>query len=100
MSGFLSKRLNKYQKDLLINSVDSYRYKKEIIKDINNKKFSEIHPRYYWKMNLRRGKDTKRKDIYVNIKSNYDPFFVVFVDNYEKKNEIMIPCILCPITCP
>jgi hypothetical protein len=90
MSGFLSKRLNKYQKDLLINSVDSYRYKKEIIKDINNKKFSEIHPRYYWKMNLRRGKDTKRKDIYVNIKSNYDPFFAVLVDNYEKKNEIMI----------
>ena len=89
MSGFLSKRLNKYEKDLLINSVDSYRYKKELIKDINNKQFSEIHPRYYWAMNLRRGKDTKRKDIYVNIKNKYDPFFAVLVDNCDKKKELM-----------
>ena len=88
LSGYLSKRLNKKEKDLLIHSIDSYRYKKELINDINHKQFSEIHPRYYWKMNLRRGKDMKRRDLYVNIKNNYDPFFAVIVDNYEKKKEL------------
>ena len=88
MSGILSKRLNKFEKDLLINSVDSYRYKKELINDINNKQFSEIQPRYYWKMNLRRGKDLERKELYINIKNDYDPFYAVIVDNFQKKKEL------------
>ena len=88
MSGYLSKILNKNEKDLLINSIDSYRYKKELIKNINNKDFSEIQPRYFWKMNLRRDNDLERKDLYVNIKNNYDPFFSVIVDNTKRKKEL------------
>ena len=88
MSGYLSRRLNKKEKDLLINSIDSYRYKKELIKNINNKDFCEIQPRYYWKMNLRRDNDLERRDLYVNIKDNYDPFFSVIVDNTKKKKEV------------
>ena len=89
LSGYLSKRLKKNEKDLLINSIDSYRYKKELIKNINNKNFSEIHPRYYWRMNLRRDDDLERKDIYVNIKNIYDPFWSVVVDNTQKKKELI-----------
>ena len=88
MSGFLSQRSKKNEKDLLINSHDSYLYKRELINNIHNKEFSELHPRYYWKMNLRRDKNEKRKDIYVNIKNNYDPFWSVVVDNTQNKNEI------------
>ena len=89
MSGYLSKRLKKNEKDLLINSIDSYRYKKELIKNINNKNFSEIYPKYYWKMNLRRYDNLERKDIYVNIKNIYDPFWSVVVDNTQKKKELI-----------
>ena len=88
MSGVLSKRLNKKNNDLLINSVDSYRYKRELINNIQNKEFSELYPQYYWKMNLRRGNDIKRKDLYVNIKNIYEPFFAVIVDNPQEKKEL------------
>ena len=88
MSGFLSKRLNKNEKDLLINNIDSYRYKRELINNIQSKEFSEIHPRYYWKMNLRRDNDLERKDIFVNIKNIYDPFWSVVVDNPLNKKEL------------
>ena len=88
MSGFLSQRSKKSEKDLLINSHDSYLYKRELINNINNKEFNEIYPRYYWKMNLRRDENEKRKDIYVNIKNKYDPFWSVVVDNTQNKKEI------------
>ena len=88
MSGFLSQRSKKSEKDLLINSHDSYLYKRELINNIHNKEFSEIHPRYYWKMNLRRDKNEKRKDMYVNIKNNYDPFWSVVIDNTQNKKEV------------
>ena len=88
MSGILSKKLNKDQKDLLINSSDSYRYKRELINNIQSKVFSEIYPRYYWKMNLRRENELKRKDIFVNIKNIYDPFWSVIVDNPFNKKEV------------
>ena len=88
MSGFLSKRLNKNEKDLLINNIDSYRYKRELINNIHSKEFSEIYPRYYWKMNLRRDNELKRKDIFVNIKNIYDPFWSVVVDNPLNKKEL------------
>lgn len=88
MSGLLSKRLNKNKNDLLINSVDSYRYKRELINNIHNKDFSDIYPRYYWKMNLRRGIDSNRRDLYVNIKNIYEPFFGVIVDNPQEKKEL------------
>ena len=89
MSGFLSKRLKKNEKDLLLNSIDPYRYKKEVIKNINYKDFSEIQPRYFWKMNLRREKGLERNDIYVNIKNIYDPFWSVVVDSTRKKKELI-----------
>ena len=88
LSGFLSKRLNKNEKDLLINNIDSYRYKRELINNIESKEFSEIHPRYYWKMNLRRDNELNRKDIFVNIKNIYDPFWSVVVDNPLNKKEL------------
>ena len=88
MSGFLSQRSKKSEKDLLINSHDSYLYKRELINNIHNKEFSEIYPRYYWKMNLRRDKNEKRKDMYVNIKNNYDPFWSVVIDNTQNKKEV------------
>ena len=39
-------------------------------------------------MNLRRGNDIKRKDLYVNIKNIYEPFFAVIVDNPQEKKEL------------
>lgn len=89
MSGFLSKRLNKNEKDLLINNIDSYIYKRELMNNIQSKDFVELYPRYYWKMNLRRDNYTKRKDLSVNIKNIYNPFFSFIVDNPQHKKEML-----------
>ena len=89
MSGFLSKKLNKNEKDLLINNIDSYIYKRELMNNIQSKDFVELYPRYYWKMNLRRDNYTKRKDLSVNIKNIYNPFFSVIVDNPQHKKEML-----------
>ena len=89
MSGYLCKRINKKNKDLLINSVDSYAYKKELINEINHKEFNEEYPRLFWRMNLRR-KDIGRREGFVNVKNNYDPFWAIIVDDCPNIKEKVI----------
>lgn len=89
MSGYLCKRINKKNKDLLINSVDSYAYKKELINEINHKEFNEEYPRLFWRMNLRRN-DIGRREGFVNVKNNYDPFWAIIVDDCRNIKEKVI----------
>ena len=86
MAGFLSQRSNKTEKDLLINSIDTFRYKKEIIDDINFNHFNIKNPIIFWKMNLRRSdNDLKENNLYLNIKNDNDPLFAVVTNSDDKK---------------
>ena len=54
LSKFLSKKLNKEENELLINQVALFKYKKEILKGINEEKPNEEKfGKFQWNMNLR-----------------------------------------------
>jgi hypothetical protein len=86
---YLSRRIHKNEKDLLMNKVDNYLYKKEIINKIeNNNSFDETKDRFIWTTSLRNSDKLKgvRRTL-VNMNTDKNPFWGFLVEkspNYQQ----------------
>ena len=86
---YLSKKTNTKEKDLLMNKVDNYLYKKAIINKIeNNSSFDETKDRFLWTTSLRNSDKLKgiRRTL-VNLNTDKLPFWGFLVEkspNYQQ----------------
>ena len=92
MAHFISKKINKSEKDLMINKVDLYKYKKEVLNEIADKKSNEDNnEQNNWNINLRKPENFKgvRKS-YVNISNEFHPFWKVVIQKSPNIRELAI----------
>ena len=89
LSKFLSKRINQKEDELLINKIDLFKYKKEMIKEIaGTKPKDEKFGKFQWNMDLRHyRREPGRRQLYVNVNSDRNPFWGVIVDRYPDHKE-------------
>ena len=90
LSKYLSKKLNKDENDLLLNKVDLFKYKKEILNGINddNSPKEEKFGKFQWNMNLRRYNEfIGSRQLHVNVNSERNPFWGIIVDRYPDYKE-------------
>ena len=92
MSHFISKKINNKEKDLMINKVDLYKYKKEVLKEIaNGKVFEDNDGKFVWNTSLRKPENFKGvRQSYINLKNDYDPFWKVVVEKSPNYKELTI----------
>ena len=93
ISQFLSKKLNKPQNNLLINNIDSFRFKKEVINEIeNNKPPEEQYGNFKWNISLRRPEHFKGvRDAYINLKGErFSPFWSVVIEKSPRQKELCV----------
>ena len=89
ISNYISKKTHTNEKDLLMNKVDNYLYKKEIINKIeNNNSFDETKDRFIWTTSLRNSDKLKgvRRTL-VNMNTDKYPFWGFLVEkspNYQQ----------------
>lgn len=90
LSKYLSKLLHKNENKLLINQVDEYCIKKELLKEIEyNKPMDEKYGIYKWNISLRRPKHFEgMRNTYINLTRDQNPFWGIVVEKYPKIKEI------------
>ena len=95
LSQYLSKKVNKPQNNLLLNKIDLYRFKKEVINEIENRKpLDERYGRFKWNISLRKPDYFKGvRDSYINLKGErFNPFWSIVIERSPKlKNLSIIP---------
>jgi hypothetical protein len=95
LSQYLSKKVNKPQNNLLLNKIDLYRFKKEVINEIENRKpLDEKYGRFKWNISLRKPDYFKGvRDSYINLKGErFNPFWSIVIERSPKlKNLSIIP---------
>ena len=69
MSRFLSKKINKPQNNLLLNRIDSFRFKKEVLNEMEfDKPIEEQYGKNNWNISLRRPEHFRGvRDSYINL---------------------------------
>ena len=89
---YLTKKSRKNKSDLLFNKIDNYLYKKEIFKNIENKKIiSENNSRKDWLLSLRRPiKLNGIRRSLINMNTDKYPFWGYFI---EKENELKVTAV-------
>ena len=93
MSRYLSKKLNKPQNNLLLNRVDSFRFKKEVINEIENSKpIEEQYGKFKWNISLRRPEHFQGvRDSYINLKGErFLPFWSIVIERSPKLKELSL----------
>jgi hypothetical protein len=93
MSRFLSKKINKPQNNLLLNRIDSFRFKKEVINEMEfDKPIEEQYGKNNWNISLRRPEHFKGvRDSYINLKGEgHMPFWSVVIERSPKQKELSI----------
>ena len=92
LSKFISKKINKQEDDLLINKVDLFKYKKEILSGLSQEKpREEKFGKFQWNMDLRRPIDFKGfRQLYVNVNSERNPFWGVIVERCPEEKETAV----------
>ena len=93
MSKYLSKKTNKPQKNLLLNKIESYRFKKEVLNEIEyNKPFDEKYGKFKWNISLRRPDNFKGvRDTYINLNGErFAPFWSLVIERYPKQKELCV----------
>ncbi len=93
MSRYLSKKIKKPQNNLLLNRIDSYRFKREVINEIeNNKPIEQHYGKYKWNISLRRPDNFQGvRDSYINLKGDgFIPFWSVVIERSPKQKELCI----------
>ena len=88
----LSKLLNKDENDLLLNQVDCYNLKKELLNEIDvNKPSYDKYGKFNWNINLRKPKYFKGvRNCYINLTKEQNPFWGIVVEKYPKIKELKI----------
>ena len=93
ISKYLSRKSNKPQENLLLNRIDSFRFKKEIIKEMEyNKPKEEEFGRYNWNVSLRRPDNFRGiRKAYVNLsEEKYNSLWSLMIEKYPKEKIISI----------
>ena len=93
MSRYLSKKLNKPQNNLLLNRIDSFRFKKEVINEMEfNKPLDEQYGKFKWNISLRRPDHFQGiRDSYINLKEDrFIPFWSLVIEKYPKQKELCV----------
>ena len=93
MSRYLSKKINKPQNNLLLNRIDSFRYKKEVINEMEfNKPIEEQYGKNNWNISLRRPEHFRGvRDSYINLNGEgHMPFWSVVIERSPKQKELSI----------
>ena len=92
-SKYLSKKANKSPDCLLLNRIDSFRYKKEMIKEIEyNKSTNEQLGRYKWNVSLRRPEHFRgKRETYVNLKGErFNPFWSLIIEKCPRQKNLCL----------
>ena len=93
MARYLSKKINNPQNNLLLNKIDSFRFKKEIINEIEfNKPFEDRYGKFKWNVSLRRPENFQGvRESYINLKGErFLPFWSLVVERYPKQKEMCV----------
>ena len=92
LSKYISKKLNKDEDDLLINKIDLFKYKKEIIGGINKDKPQEDKfENLQWIMSLRRPQNFKgKREVQINVSTDRNPFWGTVVERSPNPKEISV----------
>ena len=93
LSNYLSKKVNKPQNNLLLNKIDLFRFKKEVINDIENRKpLDEKYGRFKWNISLRKPDYFKGvRDSYINLKGErFNPFWSIVIERSPKLKDVSI----------
>ena len=93
ISRFLSKKINKPQNNLLLNNLDSFLFKKEIIKEIEfNKPVNEQYGNNNWNISLRRPLHFQGvRDTYININGDrYKPFWSIVIERSPRQRQMCL----------
>ena len=92
LSKFISKKVNKKEKDLLMNRIDVFKLKKEIYNDIENSKpINDRYGQYKWVMSLRRPEHFKgERESYINIGNDNNPFWALVKEKFPIERSISL----------
>ena len=92
ISNRLSNIIKKNESELLLNRVDDYSFKKELLKEIDFKKpIEDKYGKYKWNISLRRPKNFEgMRNSYINLTRDQNPFWGIVVEKYPKIKEIKI----------
>ena len=92
LSKHLANKTNKREDDLLMNRVDFFRFKKEILNNIENSKpLDNKYGKYKWNISLRRPEKFRGvREAYVNIRTDNNPFWAIVKERYPKDKEVTI----------
>ena len=93
LSQYLSKKANKPPNNLLLNKIDLYRFKKEVINDLENRKpLDEKYGRFKWNISLRKPDFFKGvRDSYINLKGErFNPFWSIVIERSPKMKDLSI----------
>ena len=92
ISNHLSKLLKKNENELLINRVDDYSFKKELLKEIDfNKPIEDKYGIYKWNISLRRPKNFEgMRNSYINLTRDQNPFWGIVVEKFPRLKEMKI----------
>ena len=94
MSKYLSRKANKPPDNLLLNRIDSFRFKKEVIKEIEYNKpvEDEDYRKFQWNFSLRRPKHFRgtRKSFVHLSEERYFPFWSLFIEKSPKIKTLSI----------
>ena len=92
ISKHISELLNKNENELLINRIDDYCFKKELLKEIDyNKPLDEKYGIYKWNISLRRPNNFEGvRNSYINLTREKNPFWGIIIERYPKIKELKI----------
>jgi hypothetical protein len=91
LSKFISKKIKKNEDDLLLNKVDLFKYKKDILSEINKDKEDDKFGKFKWRMSLRKPNDFKGiKKLFINVSNELNPFWGTIVDRSPNYKELAV----------
>lgn len=92
ISKHLSKILKKSEKDLLLNKLEYYNFKNELLKEIElNKPVDEKYGKFKWNISLRRPNQFEgMRSSYINLTRDENPFWGIVIEKYPKIKELKI----------
>lgn len=92
VSKYVSHKSHKSECDLLMNRIDCFRVKKEILNNFENSKpLDQKYGRHKWAMSLRRpDRFHGSRETYVNLNTDTNPFWAVVRERYPQEKTISI----------
>ena len=92
LSKFISKKTDKNEDDLLMNKVDLFKYKKEILMGLSQEKpREEKFGKFQWNMDLRRPINfIGLRQLHINVNNERNPFWGILVERSPDDKEMAV----------